>query len=120
LHITDFNVDNQMKLEFGNIALVYIIKKMLLVTNMKILALTTIATWLEDGQNMITYHEELANAQHLQATIGIVFVTNFVSPIITISDEVNTVAHSCLLMPPWTQWSNFFVKIAKELLAKAD
>ena len=69
---------------------------------------------------MITNHQIPVNAQHLQAIIGIVQVSQFISPIVGIPDTGNKTPHSYLFLPPRQEWPNFFVKRMKELLTKSS
>jgi len=60
-----------------------------------------------------------ANSENLQATIGIVNVKDFVSPVVGIPDIGNPTPHSYLFISPRQEWPDLCVKWMKYLIEKA-
>ena len=70
--------------------------------------------------NMISNHQVPPNSQNLWATIEIAPISIFITPIFGVPDDGNTMPHSYLFLPPWSEWPDLFVRRAKDLLEKTQ
>jgi len=61
-----------------------------------------------------------ANSENLQATIRIVNVKDFVSPVVGIPDVGNPTPHSYLFLPPRQEWPDLFVQWMKNLIKRTE